>query len=118
MINTDTTIKNNNISILGASNIGSAFANFDVYQQIPVGLSKLSIRTLVLDNISAVLYRKVLIAKLFFHLILSRTDYHFVSFNNFIATVAAYFDSNTGSAEWEAETAAQAISRSFFEYRI
>ena len=99
---------------LGGSNSGSALANFGVYMQTPVGLSELSIRTLIPDPISAELYRKVLIAKLFFHQILSLTDSPSVSVNDLMVTVAAYFNINTGSAEREAESAAQSISRSFF----
>ena len=77
-------------------------------------MSEFSIRILVPDNISAEPYRKALIAKLFFHQILSLTDSPSVSFNDLLDTVAAYFEINTGSAEREAEAAAQAISRSFF----
>ena len=77
-------------------------------------MSELSIRTLVSDPISTKLYRKALIAKLFFHQILSLTDSPSVSFNDLMATVAAYFDINAGSAEREAEAATQTISRSFF----
>ena len=56
-----------------------------------------------------------LIVKLFFHPILSLTDYPSISVNDFIVTVAASFDINTGSAKREAEAAAQSqsISRSF-----
>ena len=99
---------------LGGSNSGSSLANFGVYRQTPVGLSELSIRTLVPVPISAEPYRKALIAKLFFHQILSLADSPSVSVNDLMATVAAYFDVNTGSAEREAEAAAQSISRSFF----
>ena len=97
---------------------GSIFANLGVYQQIPVRLSELSFRTLVPDNISADSYHKALIAKLFFHHILSITDFPPVSFNDLLATVAAYFDINTESAEKDAEAAAQSISRSFFVFQI
>ena len=62
MTSTDTTINNNNSSTLGAGSSGSAFAKSDVYQQTPVGLSDISIRTVVPDNISAEPYRKELIA--------------------------------------------------------
>ena len=99
---------------LGGSNSGSSLANFGVYRQTPVGLSELSIRTLVPVPISAEPYRKALIAKLFFHQILSLADSPSVFVNDLMATVAAYFDINTGSAEREAEAAAQSISRSFF----
>ena len=81
--------------------------------QTPVGLSDLSIRTVVPDPISAKPYRKALIAKLFLHQILSFTDSPSVSVNDLMATVAVYFDINTGSAEREAEAAAKSISRSF-----
>ena len=114
MTSTNTTINNNNISTLGAGSSGSTFATFGVYQQTPVGLSELSIRTLVPDNISAEPYHKVLITKILFRQILSLTDSPSVSFNNLMATVAAYFDINSGSTEREAESAAQSISRSCF----
>jgi len=77
-------------------------------------LSELTIRTLVPDPISAEPYRKALIEKIFFHQILSLSDSPPVSFNDLIATVASYFDINTGSAEMETETATQSIFRSFF----
>ena len=73
------------------------------------------IRTLVPDNISAEPYLKSLIDKQFFLQILSLTDSPSVSFNDIMATVAAHFDINTGSAEREAETAAHSISCSFFK---
>ena len=114
MTSTNNTLHNNNITNLGGESGGSSFANLGVYQQTPVGLGKLSIRTLVPDAISVEPYRKALIAKLFFHQILSLTDSPSVSFNDLLATVAAYFDINTGYAEREAEAAAQSISRSFF----
>ena len=114
MTSPNNTMNNNNISNLGGGSSGSTFVNFGVYQQTPVGLSELSIRTLVPDNISAEPYRKALIAKLFFHQILSLTDSPSVSFNDLLDTVAAYFDINTGSAGGEAEVAAQSISRYFF----
>ena len=118
MTSTNNTINNNNISNLGGGSSGSTFANFGVYQQIPVGLSELSIRTLVPDNNSAKSYRKALIAKLFIHQILSLTDSSSVFCNDLLATIAAYFEINTGSAEREAEAAAQAISRSFSAFQI
>ena len=113
MTSTNTIHPNNNITNLGGGSGGSGSANFGVYQQTSVGLSELSIRTLVPDAISAEPYRKALIAKLFFHQILSLTDSPSVTFNDLLATVAAYFDINTGSAEREAEAAAQSLSRSF-----
>ena len=98
---------------LGGSNSGSSLENFGVYRQTPVELSELSIRTLVPVPISAEPYHKTLIVKLFFHQILSLADSPSVSVNDLMTTVAAYFDINTGSAEREAEAAAQSISRSF-----
>ena len=98
---------------LGGSNSGSALANFGVYMQTPVGLSELSIRTLVPVPISAEPYRKALIVKLFFHQILSLTDSPSFSVNDLMATVAVNFDINTGSTEREMEAATQSISRSF-----
>jgi len=91
--------KNNNIMNLGGSNSGSSLANFGVYRQTPVGLSELSIRTLVPVPISAEPYRKALIAKLFFHQILSLMNSTSATFYDLLATVAAYFDIITGSAE-------------------
>ena len=99
-------MNNNNISNLGGGSSGSAFATFGVYQQTPVGLSELSIRTLVPDNISADPYCKALISKLFFHQIPSLTDFPSVFFNDLLAIVAAYFDVYTESAEREGEAAA------------
>ena len=84
----------------------SAFVNFGVYQHTLVELGELSLSTHVPDNTSAESYRNSLIMKLFFHQILSLTDPPFVSFNDILATVAAYFDIITGSAEREAEAAA------------
>ena len=118
MTSTNTTINKNKISILGAGSSGSAFASFGVYQQTPVGLSKLFIGPLVPNNISTEPHRKALIAKLFFRHMLSLTDSPFISFTDIMATVAAYFDINMGSAERETKTAAQSISRSFFKYKI
>ena len=113
MTSTNNTINKNNISNIGGGSCGSAFANFGVYQQTPVKLSELSLSTHVPDNINAEPYRNVLITKLFFHQILSLTDSPSVSFNDLLATVAAYFDIITGSAEKEAEAAAQSTSLSF-----
>ena len=98
---------------LGGSNSGSALVNFGVHMQTPVGLSKFSIRILVPVPISVESYRKALIAKLFFHQILSLVDFPSVSVKDLMATVATYFDINTRSTEREAEAAAQSIFRSF-----
>ena len=115
MTSTKTIINNNNISTLGASSSGSTFTTFGVYQQTPIELSELSIQTLVPDNINAEPYRKALIAKLFSHQILSLIDSPTVSLNDLMATVAACFDINTGSAEWEVKIAAPSISCSFLQ---
>ena len=103
---TNNTINNNNISNLGGGSSGSAFANFGVYQQTPVGLSKLAIGTLDLDDICAESYRKVLIPNLFFLQILSLTDHPSVFFTDLLAIVAAYFDIATGCVKIEAKAAA------------
>ena len=103
----------NNVSTIGGSG-GSAASTFGVYQQTAVGLSDLSIRTLVPDPISAEPYRKALIAKIFFHQILSLADSPSVELNDLISTVASYFSFSTGSAERDADTAAQSISRAIF----
>ena len=58
-------------------------------------------------------YRKVLIEKLFYYQILYITDSHSVSVNALMATVAVYFDINSGFAEREAGAVAKSISRSF-----
>ena len=113
MSSTTNTINNYNISNLGGGGCGSAFANFGVYQQTPVELGELPLSTHVPDNISAEPYRKALIAKLFFHKILSLTDSPSAFFNDLLATIAAYFDIITGSAEKEAEASAQSISLYF-----
>ena len=105
--------KNNITTIIGGSG-GSVGSNFGVYQQITVGLSNLSIRTLVLDTISSEPYRKALIANLYFHQILSLADSPSVGLNDLLSTVASYFSINTRFAEREADTAARSISRSFF----
>ena len=113
---TNNTIINNNISNLGGGSSGSAFANFDVYQQTPVELSELSLSTNVPDNISTDPYRKVLIVRIFFHQICSLTYPPFVSFNDLLATVAAYFNIITGSAEKATEGVAQSVS--LFCFRV
>ena len=110
MTSNNNTLSNNNISTLTADISGSALSNFGLYQQTLVGLSELSIRTLVLYAISAETYGKVLIEKISFRQILSLSDSPSVSFNDLTTTIASYFDINTGSAEKEAEAAAQSIS--------
>ena len=92
---------------------GSAASTFDIYQQTVVGLSDLLIRTLVPDPISAEPYRKALIANFFFQTILSLADSPSIELNDLISTVASYFSFSTGSAERDADTAAQSISRPF-----
>ena len=104
------TPSNNNISTFTAGISGSALPNFGAYQQISVGLIEISIRILVPDAISADPYRNVLIAKLFFRQILFLFDSPSIFFNDLMTIIAFYFHINTGSAEREAETAAQPIS--------
>ena len=113
MSTTHNTLQQNNVNTIGGSG-GSAASTFGIYQQTAVGLSDLSIRTLVPDPISAVPYRKALIAKLFFQKILSLADFPSVELNDLISTVASYFSFSTGSAERDADTAAQSNSRPFF----
>ena len=115
MTSTNNNLHNNNAPSFTADTSGSVFSNFGVYQQTPVGLSELSIRTLVPDPISADPCRKALIVNLSFHKILSLYDSPPVSFNKLIATVSSYFDIRTGSAERDTETASQSIYRSFFQ---
>ena len=113
MATTNNTLQQNNISTIGGSG-GSVASTFGIYQQTAVGLSDLSIRTLVPDPISAELYRKALTARLFFHQILSLADYPSIELNDILSTIASYFSISTGSAARDADTAAQSISRSFF----
>ena len=115
MTSTTSTITNNNVSTLTAGISGYALSNFGVYQQTSVGLSELSIYTLVTDAISAEPYRKTLIARLYFHHILSLFGSISVSFNDLMTIVASYFDINAASAKRETETAAQSNSRSLFD---
>ena len=115
MTSTTSTITNNNVSTLTAGISGYALSNFGVYQQTSVGLSELSIYTLVTDAISAEPYRKTLIARLYFHHILSLFGSISVSFNDLMTIVASYFDINAASAKREIETAAQSNSRSLFD---
>ena len=110
MTSNNNILSNKNVSTLTAGISGSALSNFGLYQHTSVGLSELSIRTLILDAISAETYGKVLIGKISFHQILSLSDSPSVSFNDLMTTIASYFDINTGSAEKEAEAAAQSIS--------
>ena len=113
MSTTHNTLQQNNISTIGGSG-GSAASTFGVYQQTAVGLSDLLIRTLVPDPISVEPYRKALIAKLFFRQILSLADSPSVELNDLLFTVASYFCFSTGSAERDANIAAQSISRAIF----
>ena len=114
MTSTNSNLYNNNVSILAAGTSGSAFPNFGVYRQTPVGLSELLIRMLFPNPISVEPYHIAFIAKLFFRQILSLSDSPSVSFNDIMATVASYFDINTGSTERETETTVQSISCYFF----
>ena len=77
-------------------------------------MNELSIRTLVPDPTSAEPYRKALIIRLLFRQILTLADSPSVELNDLLSTVASYFTINTGSAEREADTAAQSIFQSFF----
>ena len=77
-------------------------------------MSDLSIRTRVTDPNGAEPYRKALIAKLFFCHILPLANSTSVELNDLLSTVASYFSIRTGSAERDADTAAQSLSRSFF----
>ena len=98
------TLQQNNISTIGGFG-RSVASTFGVYQQTAVGLSDLSIRTLVPDPISAEPYRKALITKLFFRQILSLADSPSVELNDLFSTVASYFSFSTGSAERDADIA-------------
>ena len=113
MTTTNNTLQKKIISTIGGSG-GSVASTFGIYQQTAVGLSDLSIRTLVPDPISAEPYRKALTAKLFFHKILSLADSPSIELNDLLSTVALYFSISTDSAERDVDTATQSISRSFF----
>ena len=82
---------------------------FGVIQLTPVGANDANIRTLVPVNISILLYRKALIAKLFFRQILGYADSPSISVSDLISTVASYFDMSTAMAEREAESASISI---------
>ena len=84
MTTTNNTLLQKHITTIIGGSVGS---NFGVYQQITVGLSKLSIRTLVPDPISADPYYNAMIAKFFFHKILSLAEYHSVERNDLLSTV-------------------------------
>ena len=115
MSTTDNILQQKNVSTIGGSG-GSTASTFGIYQQTAVGLSDLSIRTLVPDPISAEPYRKALVAKLFFQQTLSLAESPSVELNDLISIVASYFSFSTGSAKRDADTAAQSISCSFFSY--
>ena len=83
--------------------------SFSVYQLTPVGLSDATIGTLVPVNISALPYRKALIAKLFFRQILGYADSPSISVSDLISIVASYFDMSTAMAEREVESASISI---------
>ena len=104
MSTTHNTLQQNNVSTIRGSG-GSAASTFGIYQQTAVGLSDLSIRTLVPDPISAEPYRKALIAKRFFQQIMSLADSLSIELDDLISTVASYFSFSTGSAERDADTA-------------
>ena len=87
---------------------------FGVYQLTPVGASDATIRTLVPVSISALPYRKALIAKLFFRQILGYTDSPSISVSDLISTVASYFDMSTAMAEREVESVSVFIRSSIF----
>ena len=89
-------------------------SHFGVYQQMDVDTGDVSIRTLVPAIISAVPYRKALIAKLYFRQILALT----ASFNDLMTTVVLYFPLNTGAAEIDAESAVDIIRSNVFMFLI
>ena len=110
---TNITLQQNNISTIDGSG-GFVASTLGIYQLTAVGLSNLSFRTLVPDPITAKHYCKTLFVKFFFHQILSLADSLSVELNNLLSTVASYFSFSTGSAERDADTATQSISRFFF----
>ena len=116
LLTTHNTIKSTtttNVSPSSAISRTTVSSNFGVYQQTSIGSSSISIRTLVLDVISADPYRKALIAKLFLHQIMIFSDTHSVSFSNLISTVVSYFGLNTGFAERETDTTTIDIRNNF-----
>ena len=87
---------------------------FEVFQGTTIGSSELTIRTIVPPDISAELYRKAMIAILFFRRIISLSSSPSVSISDMTATVAAYFPLPTGSTEREAERIVDSIRHASF----
>ena len=87
---------------------------FGVYQLTPVRASGATIRILVLVPISALPYRKALIAKLFFRQILGYVDSPSIFVNDLVSTVTSYFDMSTVMTEREVEAASISIRDSIF----
>ena len=109
------TTDNNNISTLSASNSAPTPSNFGVYQHTSIGLSEISIHTLVPDAISARSYIKVLITKIFFCYDLPLSDTSSVSFRKPMITVVSYFGSNTDSAKRESKADVQSLDINFID---
>ena len=111
--NTMNDTNRNNISPSSATSRSVVSSNFGVYQQISIGSSDTSIRTLIHDVINANPYRKALIVKLFFHQTMNLSDTPSMSFSDLMSTIASYFGLNTEFTEREAETAGINIRNAF-----
>ena len=116
---TSTTVKmntttNNTLSAyIANTSVVNSVSSFGKYQDIAVGY-ELTIRTLVLPNISAKPYRKAMIAIIFFRRILYLSSFPSITISDLTATVAAYFTIPTGSAEHEAERIVESVRHAFF----
>ena len=110
-INTTT---NNTLStyIANTSVVNSVFC-FGKFQDTAIG-SELTSRKVVPPNISIELYRKAMIAILFFRHILSLSSSLSVTISDLTETVAAYFVMPTGSVEREAERIVELVRYAFF----
>ena len=109
------TTTNNILSVyIDNTSVLNSASFFEVFQGTTIGSSKLTIRTIVPPDISAELYRKAMIAILFFRRIISLSSSPSVSISDMTATVAAYFPLPTGSTEREAERIVDSIRHASF----
>ena len=111
------TLTNNTLSLSNRIS-GLTSSHFGVFQQTLVDCGDVSIRTLVPATISAIPYRKVLIANIFFRQILALSDTPSISFSDLMTTVASYSSLNMSAAERETETAVVTIRSNFFSCRV
>ena len=103
-----------NVSTSSVTSRATVSLDFGVYQQTSIGFSDISIRTLVLDAISAETYRKTLIVRPIFHQIMNLSDTPLLSFSDLMSTIALYVGINVGSTEKEAVTTAIFNRNAFF----